>query len=388
MSRRFVQKGLAALIFLIFAANLSPATPSFAKKRTNKRERPYRAALLLEAETGRVLRSHNSRARLIPASIVKMMTTLITLERIKAGTVSLDDVVTTSRKASRIGGQQVYLAQGERFSLLDLMKAVIISSANDAAYAVAEHVAGSAELFIRMMNEKARALGMTDTRFVNVHGLPPGGRRPPNRMSARDTAILARELLKHPIVTEWSQTRRAPFRDGKFILTNTNRLVGRFPGVDGLKTGSYRAAGYSVVATAKRGNLRLIAIVLSSDHPRRRFKEARKLLTWGFNRYHWYYPARRTTFPFSHTVQIRGGEKEEIALKKKGGFRVLVRQGYEKKISAIAEIPASIYAPVRSGQRIGKIRYELKGKNLGEIPLVATESVKRLSLFQSLIRLR
>ncbi|MDA1001358.1 MAG: D-alanyl-D-alanine carboxypeptidase [bacterium] len=385
MRREILRKAFAALLFLLIATSLSSRAPAFAEK--DRRNISYQSILLLEAQTGRVLRSHNIRARLIPASLVKMMTVLLTLERIKAGTVGLDDVVTVSREASRIGGHQVYLAQGERFALIDLMKAILIGSANDAAYAVAEHVAGSVELFIQRMNEKARVLGMTDTKFVNVHGLPPDRRRPPNRMSARDAGILARALLEHPIVTEWGQMRHAPFRDGKFILTNTNRLVGRFPGVDGLKTGSYRAAGYSVVATAKRGNLRLIAIVLGSGHPRTRFKEARKLLSWGFDRYHWYQPAKNTEFPVPHTVQIRGGQKEEIVLRKKGDLRVLVEQGYGRKIMAIAEIPANIYAPVQAGQRIGHIRYELKGKKLGEIPLVATESVRRLSLFQSFIRL-
>ena len=256
--------------------------------RKRKDGRPYLSALLIEAETGQVLRSFRPRERVIPASIVKMMTILLTLESIEDKSITLKDIVTTSASASRIGGQQVYLKEGERFPLKELLKAVAISSANDAAYAVAEHVAGDADMFVEMMNERAKMLEMSDTRFVNVRGLPPGRRKPPNRMSARDASILARELLKYPIVTKWGRTKRAPFRGGKFILTNTNRLVGKFRGLDGLKTGSYRRAGYSIVATAKRKDLQLIAVILGSDRPRKRFSEAKRLLAWGFARYRWY----------------------------------------------------------------------------------------------------
>jgi D-alanyl-D-alanine carboxypeptidase (penicillin-binding protein 5/6) len=375
------------VILLISASFITLSTAQWSEAKSAKKSRPYRSALLIEADTGQVLKAFRQRERVIPASLVKMMTTLITLERVKEKSISLRDTITVTKKASRIGGQQVYLKQGEKFSLNDLLKAVAISSANDAAYAVAEHVAGDAGIFTQIMNERARQLGMTDTNFVNVHGLPPGRRKPPNKTSARDIAKLARALLKFPIVTQWGKTKRAPFRNGKFILTNTNRLVGRFRGLDGLKTGSYRKAGYSIVATAKQKDLRLIAIILSSGHPRRRFSEAKRLLAWGFANFRWY-DGQKSEKKTSYTVKVKRGQKTIIHLRSKSKFRRLFRRGQEKNISVRKEIPASVAAPVQAGQQVGRLVYELHGKKVGEVLLAAGESVDRLSFLQTIIRLQ
>ncbi len=253
------------------------------KRRRVKRVMPYRSALLIEAKTGRVLRAYRPRKRIYPASVVKMMTTLLVMEHIQKKKNNLGETVRISRAAARVGGQQVYLRRGEKFRLVELMKAVMITSANDAAYAVAEHVGGSASRFVRLMNERARELGMTDSRFVNPNGLPPRGRRPANIMSARDASILAREILKHPRVLSWTSQRTASFRGRRHALVNTNRLMRRYPGMDGLKTGYYRRAGFNLVATAKRRGLRLISIVFGSKNSARRFRETRKLLSWGFS---------------------------------------------------------------------------------------------------------
>jgi len=354
--------------------------------RNLKGSRPFRSALLIEAETGQVLKSIRPRLRVIPASIVKMMTIFITLERVRDKSITLNDMVTTSKKASKIGGQQVYLKQGERFTLKELLKAVAISSANDAAYAVAEHVAGDAEIFVEMMNDRARELGMTDTHYVNVHGLPPNRGSPPNLMSSRDVGILAQELLKFPITTQWGRTKRASFRGGKFILTNTNRLVGHFRGIDGLKTGFYRKAGFSIASTAKRGDLRLIAIILGSSRSRRRFKEARRLLSWGFAKFQWY---KHKANNAGHTlsVKIQSGQKNRVQLKPIGNFRKLVRRGEERKISIRREIPSFLSAPVKKGQQVGRLVFEIRGKKMGELRLAANETVDRLGFFQTIIRL-
>lgn len=356
------------------------------KKDTHSKNRPYRSALLIEVQTGKVLQSYKPRKRVIPASIVKMMTILLALERVKEKSIHLSDIVTASRKASKIGGHQVYLAQGERFPLEKLLQAVAISSANDAAYAVAEHIAGDVNTFVNLMNERAKQLEMTDTHFINSNGLPPNRNQSPNRMSARDAAILARELLKYPIVTKWGSTKHAPFRDGKFTLTNTNRLVGHFHGLDGLKTGSYRQAGYSIVATAKRENLRLIAVILGSDRPSRRFVEARKLLAWGFTRYR-LFETTPNSVKRKFRIEIKHGEKRSITLLPKGGFRSLVHRGQEMKITTRPKIPATLTAPVIAGQIVGLLVYELNGKKIGEIKLTAAESVKSKprGFFQSLI---
>lgn len=290
------RRALALLLSVTFLLFCLPSSSPAYKKKTLKQKRYtqrrirrtrhyYRSALLLDAKTGRVLRAYRPRLRIYPASVTKMMTTLIVLEELEKKRVRLQDTVRISRSAQRVGGQQVYLRRGERFRLEDLMKAVMITSANDAAYAVAEHVGRTAPRFVRMMNLKTRQLGMTDTRFVNPNGLPPRRGRPANIMSARDAGILARELLKHPLVLSWTSRRTAPFRGQKYGLVNTNRLLGKYQGVDGLKTGYYRRAGFNLVATAKRNNVRLVSIVFGSRSSGRRFLEAKKLLSWGFARH-------------------------------------------------------------------------------------------------------
>jgi len=382
---------LSLAVFLLPAFVDVPAGAADSAKHKSpgqreRREAPYQSALLIEAETGRVLRAHNPRLRVIPASIVKMMTALIVLEHLEQKKIHLHDVITVSRAASRIGGQQVYLKEGERFRLEELMKAILISSANDAAYAVAEHVAGDESAFVEMMNGRARQLGMTDSRFVNPHGLPPGRGKPVNLMSARDAGLLAQALLRHPPVLEWSSKPSAPFRNGKFTLWNTNRLLGRFPGMDGLKTGYYPEAGFSIVATARRDDLRLIGIIFGSSRSQRRFEEAKQLLAWGFSRYRWYEIAGNL-LNGHHKVRVLRGRKGEVPLEAQGKVRALIRRSDERRVEARAEIPASVPAPVRAGQEIGRIVYELGGNKLGVVTLHAAEPVESTGFLENFIRL-
>ena len=379
---------ITAFIFLFtFSLMLDVDSASARRKRSRKKPIPYRSILLIEANTGRVLKARNERLPTKPASIVKMMTALIAMEQIRRNIIHLDDIITTSRSASRIGGQQVYLKQGEKFTLRDLMKSIIISSANDSSYAVAEHIAGDAEAFVDMMNQRAKELGMTNTRFVNVNGLPPGGKKPTNQMSARDAGILARELIKYPLIMKWSATKNAPFRNGSFILTNTNTLLGRFRGVDGLKTGYHRKAGFSIAATAKRKNLRLIAVVMGSSHSRRRFKEAKRLLAWGFNQYRWI-DLGKTKKPKRQQIKVLKGQKRTVRIQLKESVETLVKRGEEKRISMKLELPEEVTAPVRAGQKVGRVTYELGGNKIGGTDLVAAEPVKKLGFFQSLFRFR
>ena len=386
--RRFRSSTITFALFL-FACSLSLGVDSASarRKRSRKAVIPYRSILLIEANTGRVLKAKNERLATKPASIVKMMTALIAMEQIKRNIIHLDEIITVSRRASRIGGQQVYLAQGEKFSLRNLMKSIIISSANDSSYAVAEHIAGDAEAFVEMMNQRAKELGMTNTHFVNVNGLPPGRKKPTNRMSARDAGILARELIKYPLIMKWSATKNAPFRNGSFTLTNTNNLLGRFRGMDGLKTGYHRKAGFSIVATAKRKNLRLIAVVMGSSHSRRRFKEAKRLLAWGFIQYRWV-NLGRSKKPKREQIKVLKGQKRTVRIRLKGSVEALVRRGEEKRITMKLELPEAVPAPIRTGQKVGRVTYELGGDKLGGADLVAAESVKKLGFFQSLIRFR
>jgi len=271
MTRKILFGGLAYLIgcTLTFTGTTLQAAShqnfaSSGAKLAPSKTAGYQAYLVLDATSGKILEEANGRLKWPPASLTKLMLTYIVMEKIYRAELKLSDPVTVSRKAAAIGGSQVYLKEGEVFSLEDLMRATLIESANDAAYAVGEYVAGSKEEFIRLMNAKARSLHMQDTEFHSIHGLPPSKGQLEDVTTCRDLAILAEALLKYPIVLQWTSVRRSRFRNGTFIMTSGNRLLSKMPEIDGLKTGYYRRAGHNIVATAKKGNLRLIVIVLGS----------------------------------------------------------------------------------------------------------------------------
>ncbi len=252
-----------------------------------KLNRKYQSAVVMDVSSGQILYAHNPHKQAIPASLVKMMLAVVTLERSQQGQVALIDQYTVSAAASRIGGHQVYLKQGEVFGLEELLKAVVIGSANDAAYAVAEHVAGTQKEFVTLMNQRARELGMRNTVFANVHGLPPNKRKgqKENYSTAYDLALLAKHLTRFPVILKWSSTRLDTFRDGTFQLLNTNhKFLRGFAGADGLKTGYHpRGAGFSMVGTAVRHGRRLLTVVLGSRNPRDRLTAATGLLSLGFS---------------------------------------------------------------------------------------------------------
>ena len=245
----------------------------------------YRAGILMDADTGTVLFEKDAHRQNPPASMTKMMLMLLVAERVRDGSMHWDDPIATSAWASKIGGSQVYLKQGEVFPLSEMMQAIAIHSANDASVAVAEALAGSTEAFVDLMNQRAKELGMRDTVYRSVHGLPPGKGQVSDMSSAHDMAVVARALVKFPDVMKWSGTKEAPFRNGAMTLTNTNRLVRETSWVDGLKTGYYREAGFNVTATAKRDGLRLIAVVMGATQKHDCFGEAARLLNKGFAEY-------------------------------------------------------------------------------------------------------
>lgn len=246
---------------------------------------PYQGAILVEAATGKVLFEENADAKGFPASMLKLMDLLIILEKIDRREISLADKVTVTAAASTMGGSQVYLKEKEVFSVEDLLYALVVQSANDAAVALAIHVSGSKEAFVELMNRRAKELGMTSTTFHSVHGLPPGTGQKPDESTPRDMALLCRKLLERKDVIQYTATRERPFRtEAKepFIMRTHNGLVGTFEGCDGLKTGYFRAAGYSIAATAERNGKRVIAVVLGSVDKKTRDAKARDLLTRGF----------------------------------------------------------------------------------------------------------
>ena len=327
--------------------------------------------------TGTVIFEANDHTPWPTASLAKMMLMLIVADKIHDGSLKLTDNVTSSRKAAAMGGSQVYLKEGETFSLDDMMKAVVVHSANDAAVAVAEYIAGSTDAFVVMMNQKAAALGMKDSHYYSVHGLPPARGQSADVASAYDQAILARELLKYPDVIRWSSIDTAPFRAGKFELRNTNHLVRTYPGCDGLKTGFYDKAGFNVVATAKRGDLRLVAVVLGSQHKLTNFKEAAEMLSQGFLNYEMHSVAKKGT-PVAQSVAVTDAETASIKPVWAGDAGVFVKRGdANNAIKVDYNLPPSIEAPVKAGQQIGTANVTAGGKSVATIALLAPSDVAR-----------
>ena len=244
---------------------------------------PYASAIVLNADNGEVLFAEHADAAVYPASVLKLMVLYVILDRVQQGTVRLSDMVHITREAAKMGGSQVYLDPKEQFPVEELLYALMVQSANDAAVALATHVAGSKESFVALMNQKAKELGMKNSHFHSVHGLPPAEGQKVDVTTARDFGILCLELAKHPEVFEYTRTRVRDFREGKFVMRNHNHLLENVTGCDGFKTGYFTAAGFSIAATAKRGGNRIIAIVMGSKDRKVRDARATQLLAKGFS---------------------------------------------------------------------------------------------------------
>lgn len=341
------------------------------------------SAVLMDADTGTVLFAKEPHQKRPPASVLKTMVALLVLEQVQAGNRKLEEAVTASRRAASMGGSQVYLKEGEVFPLEDMLKAVLIGSANDAAVAVAEHVAGSVEAFADLMNAKAEALGMRDSLFVTPHGLPPGPGQAGDVSSAHDLALLGRALARHPLALQWAATREAPFRQGKFILRNPNKLLGTFSGLDGLKTGHFKEAGYNLAATAERNGSRLIAVVLGAPSGQVRFDETARLLTWGFHAVRREI-AIRAGEAFA-PVRVRGGKEREVRLVAAARVTVFRLPGDGAKLEREAQVPPAVPAPVEAGQKVGTVAVKRGGEVLGQTDLVAAKTVPRAGLLERLL---
>ncbi len=359
-------------------ARAAAAAASAAGASKDAMQGPYAEACVLEPVTGTVIFEVNDHQPWPTASLAKMMLMLIVAEKIHDGSLKLSDQVATSRKAAQIGGSQVYLKEGETFSLDDMMKAVVVHSANDATVAVAEYLAGSTDAFVVMMNQKAAALGLKDTHYYNVHGLPPEAGQSPDVASAYDQAMLAREMLKYPDVLRWSSIDTAPFRGGAFVLRNTNHMVRTYPGCDGLKTGFYSEAGFNVVATAKRGGLRLIAVVLGTPRVNlTNFKQASELLSQGFLNYEMH-PIAKKGSPVAQSVAVTGAETESIKPIWASDAGVFVKRGDAKSVIKVDySLPPSIAAPINAGQQIGTANVTESGKSVATIALLAPAEIPK-----------
>ena len=338
---------------------------------------PYQEACVIEPNSGTVVFAKNEHQPWPTASLAKMMLMEIVAEKIDDGSLKLTDQIPTSDKAAKMGGSQVYLKENETFSLDDMMKAVVVHSANDASVAVAEYIAGSTEAFVVMMNQKAAALGMKDSHYYSVNGLPPSKGESADVASAYDQAILARELLKYPDVIRWSSIDTAGFRAGTFVLRNTNHMVRTYPGCDGLKTGFYDKAGFNVVATAKRNGLRLIAVVLGTQHKLTNFKEASEMLSQGFLNYEMH-PIAKKGAPIAQSVAVTNADINSIKPVWGDDAGVFVkRDNAHNAIKVDYNLPPSIAAPLKAGQQIGTASVTEGGKPVTTITLLAPSDVSK-----------
>jgi D-alanyl-D-alanine carboxypeptidase (penicillin-binding protein 5/6) len=356
------------------------------------RKANYQAAILMEAETRQILFEKDAHKNWPPASLAKMMLILIIIEKVDAGEIKLTDSVNVSADASRIGGSQVYLKQGEVFPLEEMMKAVAIVSANDACHAVAEYMSGSVEGFVEMMNERAKELKMTDTYYYNVHGLPPSQGQGEDTTSAYDCAILACELLKHPKVLEWTSTQQTTFRNGKLVMNNTNALLKSFRGADGLKTGSYSSAGFNMVVTAEREGTRFISVVLGAPTSKIRFAEAGQLLSNGFNIYQKRVLLKKGDVA-SQEVTIIDGKVKKIKPVAASDLIVFVKrvsrspelsEGEADGITVQFNGVSEMKAPVPKGASFGSIAAKLGDKTLYAVDAIANEDVKKADFWWKL----
>ena len=294
------------------------------------------------------------------------------MEAIDDGRIALNDMVTTSEKAASMGGSQVFLEVGEQMSVEDMIKCVVISSANDAACALAEHLCGSEEAFVAKMNERAKELGMSTAHFENTNGLDDTTEK--HLCSARDIAIMSRELIKHEKILAYTTIWMDTVRNGAFTLSNTNRLVRFYPGATGLKTGSTSKALFCISATAKRDNLHLIAVIMGAPTRDVRNAEAKKLLDYGFANYTLYESPERDL----GTLTVKGGLTDSLTVKKKG-FSVLLKKGEEKRIEEVTTLPPYAAAPISLGDTVGCVEYRLNGKTLGKADVFAAEGVEKIS---------
>lgn len=345
----------------------------------------FKSAIVIDAETGLVLVANNDRQRRQPASMLKMMTELIVLDHLVDGDLKMDEIVKVSANASRMGGSQVYLKHGEEFTVEELLHALAIHSANDAATALAEHVAGSTIAFVDLMNMKGMDLGLLDTEFHSVHGLPAGRGQKPDLSTARDMAILGRELIKHPQALEWASIKTAPFRDGKFTLYNPNKLVGTYRGLDGIKTGYTGSAGFCVTASAVQKGKRLISVVMGCPSDRSRATETTRLLTYGFNAYRQVAIIPEAGVALPDPVLLKGGKKKQAIVGFGESLTVSVPRNREGDLVVHNRLPDSIQAPLVAHQEVGRAVVILDGLELGSVPLVVLEDYPKGNWFDRLM---
>lgn len=335
-----------------------------------------KSSIMIEASTGKVLFENNADEKRAPASMTKVMTLLIIMENVESGKIKLTDKVSISEQASSMGGSQVFLEAGSEMSVEELLKAITIASGNDAAIAMSEFIGGSVEKFVELMNKRAKELGMTNTNYVNPHGLDDEN----HYTSARDMAIVAKELVKYEKILEYTSTYEEYLKkpDGTSTwMVNTNKLIRYFSGLDGLKTGYTKVAGYCLTATAKRGDMRLISVVMGEESSEVRNKETVELLNYGFSNY-----KKKIILEDNSDlgkVEIKKGKKELISIGITNELADIISNQEESKYRYEIEVN-DIYAPIKKNDKVGNVILYKDNKGIGTYPLVAKESVKKANI--------
>ncbi len=380
-----MKKFICMIIALAVTVSMFSVFLSYAEGETEEGQNVFSddvdatSAILIEAETGTVLFEKNADEQLPPASVTKVMTLLLVMEAIDEGKFALTDQISVSSYAASMGGSQVYLKEGESMSVEDLLKCTVISSANDAAVALAEAVSGSESAFIEAMNQRADELGLS-CNFENVTGLDDDTVN--HTMSARDIAVISAELISHEKILDYSSIWMDTIRDGAFTLTNTNRLVRFYNGCNGLKTGSTSKAKFCVSATAKRDGMQLICVIMGAPTRDVRNETAKTLLDWGFAQYG-LYTAEETELEYA---DVLGGVKDKTALYSSEFSKVLPK-GDVKKVELLYEIPESIAAPVKNGDVVGCVKYMLNGEEIGKSDIFVREDIEKISYVEIFLRM-
>lgn len=374
-------------ILTVFSIIISNGVPSYAETETSQDVLALQSesVILMEAKTGTVLYEKNPDEKLKPASVTKVMTLLLIFEEIESGRMSMDDIVTVTEHAASMGGSQCFFEQGEQQTVRDMIKCIEVSSGNDAAVAMAEHIAGSEEAFVQMMNKRAEELGMVNTHFVNACGLDADG----HVTTSRDIALMSAELINnHPEIFEFStiwmdsiihKTNRG---ESEFGLANTNKFLNQYTGANGLKTGFTSDAGYCMSATAERNDVQLIAVIMKAETKEIRNSEAGKLLDYGFAKCQVY--TDNQVLEEMPQVSVERGTKDFIRHRNIDEYTVVLIDEDVNSVTKSIEIDEDLTAPVKSGDVIGKVVYRIDDKIIGEVPILADENVAEIDFLFSL----
>ena len=365
-------KGIRRLLALgLFLAVLTPVQAAGAELSV-----AGKSAVLMDVATGTVLYESNANEPLAPASVTKIMTMLLIMEAVDSGSISMTDQVTASETAAAKGGSQIYLKAGETMSVSDMLKSIAVSSANDCACAMAEHIAGSEEAFVARMNQRAQELGMKNTHFVNCTGLDDSPEAASHKTTAYDIALMSRELLKnHPKIKEFTTIWMDTVRNGTFGLSNTNKLIRFYQGATGLKTGFTSSAGYCLAATAQRDGMELIAVVMGADTSQNRNAACKQLLDYGFANFALIQPELTET----GDVPVRLGTQDGVPVQLGDFSGLLIDKSQKSSVTTQVTLEEVATAPVSQGQRLGTLKVLSGDQLLREIPLVAAQSVPRLT---------